>query len=87
SALFHSSFRVGSIVGKQLILLRKEDSCEGLIESNRIFRVNRIDSGSQYTKEVEGCVFDGADGSQMAFWTAYGDRSSARTLTRLRRIP
>jgi hypothetical protein len=30
---------VGSIVGKQLILLRKEDSCEGLIESNRIFRV------------------------------------------------
>ena len=31
---------MGSIVGKQLILLRKEDSCEGLIESNRIFRVN-----------------------------------------------
>ena len=31
-----------SIVGKQLILLRKEDSCEGLIESNRIFRVSEI---------------------------------------------
>ncbi|MGD0662650.1 MAG: hypothetical protein ABSD38_31735, partial [Syntrophorhabdales bacterium] len=42
SALFHSSFRVGSIVGKQLILLRKEDSCEGLIESNRIFRVSGV---------------------------------------------
>ena len=38
---------------------------------------NRIDSGSQYTKDIEGYVFDGADGSQMAFWTAYADRSSA----------
>ena len=33
---------MGSIVGKQLILLRKEDSCEGLIESNRIFRVDTL---------------------------------------------
>jgi len=39
--------------------------------------VNRIDLGSQYTKDIEGYVFDGADGSQMAFWTAYADRSSA----------
>ena len=38
--------------------------------------VNRIDTGSQYTKDIEGYVFDGADGSQMAFWTAYADRSS-----------
>jgi quercetin dioxygenase-like cupin family protein len=30
---------------------------------------NRIASGSQATKSVEGYVFDGADGSQMAFWT------------------
>jgi ethanolamine utilization protein EutQ (cupin superfamily) len=30
---------------------------------------NRIASGSQATPGVEGYVFDGADGSQMAFWT------------------
>ncbi|MCP4753222.1 MAG: cupin domain-containing protein [Proteobacteria bacterium] len=30
---------------------------------------NRIDSKDQYSRGVEGYVFDGADGSQMAFWT------------------
>lgn len=30
---------------------------------------NRIASGSQATAGVEGYIFDGADGSQMAFWT------------------
>ena len=30
---------------------------------------NRIASAHQATKGVEGYVFDGADGSQMAFWT------------------
>jgi len=30
---------------------------------------NRIASETQYTKGVEGYVYDGADGSQMAFWT------------------
>ena len=66
-----------------------EDWKNGKLAIFPIFRnpVNRIDSGSHYTKEIEGYVFDGADGSQMAFWTAYGDRSSARTLARLRRIP
>jgi quercetin dioxygenase-like cupin family protein len=29
---------------------------------------NRIATGSQATPGVEGYVFDGADGSQMAFW-------------------
>lgn len=37
---------------------------------------NRIGSGSQFTEDVEGFVFDGKDGSQMAFWTCYKDRSS-----------
>lgn len=32
---------------------------------------NRIASGSQATPGVEGYVFDGADGSQMAFWTCH----------------
>ena len=31
--------------------------------------VNRIPTSSQSTPGVEGYVFDGADGSQMAFWT------------------
>ena len=31
--------------------------------------VNRIATGSQATPGVVGYVFDGADGSQMAFWT------------------
>ena len=30
---------------------------------------NRIDQHSQYTAGIEGYVYDGADGSQMAFWT------------------
>jgi mannose-6-phosphate isomerase-like protein (cupin superfamily) len=30
---------------------------------------NRIATRSQATPEVEGYVFDGVDGSQMAFWT------------------
>jgi len=32
---------------------------------------NRIASGSQATAGVEGYLFDGADGSQMAFWTCH----------------
>ncbi len=32
-------------------------------------RANRIATSSQHTPGVEGYVFDGADGSQMAFWT------------------
>jgi mannose-6-phosphate isomerase-like protein (cupin superfamily) len=30
---------------------------------------NKIATETQYTKGIEGYVFDGADGSQMAFWT------------------
>jgi quercetin dioxygenase-like cupin family protein len=32
--------------------------------------LNKIASGSQYRKGIEGYVYDGVDGSQMAFWTA-----------------
>jgi len=38
---------------------------------------NLIDSRSQHTEDVEGFVFDGADGSQVAFWTCNADRTSA----------
>lgn len=38
---------------------------------------NRIASSSQATAGVEGYVFDGADGSQMAFWTCRETASSA----------
>lgn len=37
---------------------------------------NKISSASQYTHNIEGYVFDGADGSQMAFWTVYEDGQS-----------
>ena len=39
--------------------------------------VNRIKAASQHTQDIEGYVFDGADGSQMAFWTCRTDRTSA----------
>jgi len=38
--------------------------------------LNRIASSSQYTDDIEGYVFDGADGSQVAFWKARTDRTS-----------
>jgi ethanolamine utilization protein EutQ (cupin superfamily) len=38
---------------------------------------NRIAASSQATHGVEGYVFDGADGSQMAFWTCHETAASA----------
>jgi quercetin dioxygenase-like cupin family protein len=38
---------------------------------------NRIAVGAQATPGVEGYVFDGADGSQMAFWTCHQTAASA----------
>jgi mannose-6-phosphate isomerase-like protein (cupin superfamily) len=38
--------------------------------------VNRIGKESQYTEGIEGYVFNGVDGSQMAFWTCYQNRNS-----------
>lgn len=35
---------------------------------------NLIDKESQYTDGIEGYVFNGADESQMAFWTCYQDK-------------
>jgi quercetin dioxygenase-like cupin family protein len=37
---------------------------------------NRIAASSQFTDDIEGYVFDGADGSQVALWTAHADRVS-----------
>ncbi len=37
---------------------------------------NRVGKESQYTEGIEGYVFNGADGSQMAFWSCYQDRDS-----------
>jgi len=34
---------------------------------------NRIAAASQHTPGIEGYVFDGIDGSQMAFWTCSRD--------------
>jgi ethanolamine utilization protein EutQ (cupin superfamily) len=38
---------------------------------------NRIAGLSQHTPGVEGYVFDGADGSQMAFWSVSSDAVTA----------
>jgi len=38
---------------------------------------NRIAASNQATPGVEGYVFDGADGSQMAFWTCHETAVSA----------
>ena len=38
---------------------------------------NRIATSSQSTPAVEGYVFDGAEGSQMAFWTCTENAVSA----------
>jgi quercetin dioxygenase-like cupin family protein len=38
---------------------------------------NKIASRTQFTKGIEGYVFDGADGSQMAFWTCSENAKSA----------
>jgi len=38
---------------------------------------NRIATSSQATPGVEGYIFDGADGSQMAFWTCRETVASA----------
>jgi len=38
---------------------------------------NRISGSNQATPGVEGYVFDGKDGSQMAFWTCTEDAVSA----------
>jgi quercetin dioxygenase-like cupin family protein len=38
---------------------------------------NRIATTSQATPGVEGYVFDGADGSQMAFWSCHQTAASA----------
>lgn len=40
-------------------------------------RTNRIAALDQATPGVEGYVFDGADGSQMAFWTCSETATSA----------
>jgi quercetin dioxygenase-like cupin family protein len=37
---------------------------------------NRIAASSQFTDDIEGYVFDGAVGSQVALWTAHADRVS-----------
>ena len=39
--------------------------------------VNMVDPSSQFTPGIEGYVFDGLDGSQMAFWT-YGEDATSQ---------
>ena len=40
-------------------------------------RANRIAASSEHTSGIEGYVFDGVDGSQMAFWECPADAETA----------
>lgn len=37
---------------------------------------NHIDSSQKNTQDIDGYFYEGADGSQMAFWTYYANRAS-----------
>lgn len=39
---------------------------------------NHISSKEQNTEDIDGYFYEGADGSQMAFWTCYSDRASRK---------
>lgn len=39
---------------------------------------NKISSKEQNTEDIEGYFYEGADGSQMAFWTCYSERVSKK---------
>ncbi|WP_335582403.1 cupin [Candidatus Formimonas warabiya] len=39
---------------------------------------NHIDSAEQNTEDIDGYYYEGADGSQMAFWTCHSDRVSKK---------
>jgi quercetin dioxygenase-like cupin family protein len=39
--------------------------------------INQIARSAQHTEGIEGYVFDGADGSQMAFWECHADATTA----------
>ncbi|MBN1409385.1 MAG: hypothetical protein JW969_00975 [Spirochaetales bacterium] len=41
-------------------------------------KLNSIPASEQNTEDVEGCFYEGADGSQMAFWTCHSDRTSEK---------
>jgi len=38
--------------------------------------LNHIDSSQQNTPDIDGYYFEGADGSQICFWTYFADRES-----------
>lgn len=39
-------------------------------------KMNHIDSSQQNTPDIDGYYYEGADGSQICFWTYFSDRES-----------
>jgi len=39
---------------------------------------NHISNKEQNTQDIDGYFYEGEDGSQMAFWTCYSDRTSKK---------
>lgn len=41
-------------------------------------KINQVPTSAQNTPDIEGCYYEAADGSQMAFWECHADRVSER---------
>ena len=46
-------------------------------------QLNHIDSSQQNTLDIDGYYYEGADGSQICFWTYYADRNSKKMFMNL----
>lgn len=43
-------------------------------------KANHIDSSQQNTLDIDGYYYEGADGSQICFWTYFSDRESKENI-------
>lgn len=41
-------------------------------------KIDHIGSFEQNTQDIDGYYYEGADGTQMAFWTCYSNRASKK---------
>ena len=43
-------------------------------------KLNRINPSQQNTPDIDGYYYEGADGSQICFWTYFSDRESKESI-------
>jgi quercetin dioxygenase-like cupin family protein len=63
-------------VSLYILAIRRENAAMNEFPGFMKHAANRVAASDQATSGVEGYVFDGVDGSQMAFWTCYEDANS-----------